>query len=118
MVNACARGRFRSMERFYPIGVPGQPWGASEKAQWLDQAGVVKRSYADEVLAKLEPLKKEMEVEQYGALSHNPSRYPLFCVKSKEFDPTLPTALITGGVHGYETSGVQGALEFLANEVA
>ncbi|QTG90843.1 DUF2817 domain-containing protein, partial [Vibrio furnissii] len=27
-----------------------------------------------------------------------------------------PTILITGGVHGYETSGVHGALKFLATQ--
>ena len=29
-------------------------------------------------------------------------------------DAALPWALVTGGVHGYETSGVQGALRFLS----
>jgi hypothetical protein len=35
-------------------------------------------------------------------------------VFSKNWDETKPSVLVTGGVHGYETSGVQGALEFLA----
>jgi len=77
---------------------------------------VVKRSYADEVIAKLEPLKKDYDVEQYGALSQDPSRYPLFCVKTRGWDPAKPTIMITGGVHGYETSGVHGALLFLTTE--
>jgi len=37
----------------------------------------------------------------------------LFVVTSKNWDETRPSVLITGGVHGYETSGVQGALAFL-----
>ncbi len=35
--------------------------------------------------------------------------------KSQDWDQTLPVALITGGVHGFETSGVFGALEFLSD---
>jgi len=52
-------------------------------------------------------------VEQYGALSHDPQRYPLFAVKTRKWSADKPCVLITGGVHGYETSGVQGALMFL-----
>jgi len=55
-------------------------------------------------------------VFEYGALSVDPERYPLFAVRAIDEDPALPWALITGGVHGYETSGVQGALAFLADE--
>lgn len=34
----------------------------------------VKRSYKDEVLSKLEPLKETFDVEQYGALSVDKER--------------------------------------------
>eukprot|EP00929_Paragymnodinium_shiwhaense_P112205 TRINITY_DN80466_c0_g1_i1.p1 TRINITY_DN80466_c0_g1~~TRINITY_DN80466_c0_g1_i1.p1 ORF type:complete len:436 (+),score=73.24 TRINITY_DN80466_c0_g1_i1:58-1365(+) len=106
-------------KHFYPIGTPGKVWGDEEKASWLAHAGVVKRSYADEVLAKLEPLKKKFEVEQYGALSQDKERYPLFVVKTHGFDAGngKPCVLVTGGTHGYETSGVQGALLFAAKEM-
>lgn len=97
----------------YPIGTPGKKWGEDEKAAWLT-AQVVKRSYTDEVIAKLEPLKVRFEVEQYGALSCAPDQYPLFAVKSRHWDHDRPNLLVTGGVHGYETSGVQGAIRFLA----
>ena len=51
---------------------------------------------------------------QYGALSYDKERYPLLALKTHGFGKTgKPTVLITGGVHGYETSGVQGALRFL-----
>ena len=40
-------------------------------------------------------------------------RYPLFAVKTKDWAADKPHLLVTGGVHGYETSGVQGALLFL-----
>ena len=99
-------------ERFYPIGTPMQPWGDVEKSAWLEQRAV-QRSYHDEVLAKLETLEAGFERTQYGALSIDESRYPLFAMKPSRPVPDAPWALVTGGVHGYETSGVQGALAFL-----
>lgn len=100
------------MERFYPIGTPGQPWTDAEKAQWFEQRSI-QRSYRDEVLQKLEALGPDFDIAQYGALSIDPDRYPLFRVKPKSVTAGAPWVLITGGVHGYETSGVQGALAFL-----
>jgi predicted deacylase len=73
----------------------------------------LKRSYKDEVLQKIEAFAGRFDVEQYGALSYDPARYPLFAVSTKDWKSDLPTVLVTGGVHGYETSGVQGALMFL-----
>ena len=49
------------------------------------------------------------DVEQHGSLSYDTDRYKLYAVKTKAWDDRKPTVLITGGVHGYETSGVQGA---------
>jgi len=97
------------------IGTPGQAWGAAENATWLSQMSI-KRSYAEEVLQQLEPLKEHFDVFQYGALSHDPARYPLMAVKSRDWAPHKPYALVTGGVHGYETSGVQGAIRFLQTQ--
>ena len=51
-------------------------------------------------------------------MSHDTSRYPLFAVKTKNWDALKPYVLVTGGVHGYETSGVQGALRFLHTKAA
>lgn len=34
-------------------------------------------------------------------------------MKTKDWAPDKPSVLVTGGVHGYETSGVQGALQFI-----
>ncbi|MEG2804291.1 M14 family metallocarboxypeptidase [Stenotrophomonas sp.] len=98
---------------FYPIGTPGQPWGADEKAQWRARQ-VPQRQYADDVLPALEALRADFDVVQYGTLEYAPHRYPLCAVRSRDWDPQLPGMLVTGGVHGYETSGVQGALQFLA----
>lgn len=104
-----------NVERFYPIGEPGQPWGDGERTAWFE-AQSIRRSYRDEVLAKLDALKDRFEVTQYGALPLDPRRYPLYVVTAPSSNPHAPWVLITGGVHGYETSGVQGALGFLATQ--
>lgn len=98
----------------YHIGTHGKPWSVDERKQWLAER-MVHRSYKEEVVAKLDALRErsEYEILEYGALSHDASRYPLYAVKSRDWDVSKPTALVTGGVHGYETSGVQGALLFL-----
>lgn len=99
----------------YPIGTPGQKWGAAEKAAWL-ATQVVQRSYADDVLARLRPLRERFDVIEYGRLTDYPKKgrdYPLLAVKSRAWQSGRPLALVTGGVHGYETSGVLGALRFL-----
>ncbi|MCH2057467.1 MAG: M14 family metallocarboxypeptidase [Thalassotalea sp.] len=95
----------------YPIGTPGQKWGKAEKAEWLAKQ-VVKRSYRDEVLAKVEKLREKLDVERYASLSYDTERYPLMVIKTKHWHSDKPTALVTGGIHGYETSGVQGAIRF------
>lgn len=96
----------------YPIGTPGEKWGEPERAEWLSRQ-TVRRLYSDEVVVKLEPLKKTFRVDQYGALSIDPGRYPLLALKSLRWNSSKPVVLVTGGVHGYETSGVQGAIRFL-----
>ncbi|HHX8307677.1 TPA: M14 family metallopeptidase [Vibrio diabolicus] len=99
----------------YPIGTPGQPWSEEERKAWL-ATQEVKRSYQDEVVSKIDALRERFDVEQYGALSYNEARFPLFCIKTCNWDSTKPIVLVTGGVHGYETSGVHGALKFVETE--
>lgn len=99
----------------YPIGTPGQKWTDADKAQWLAQV-TIKRSYQDEVVSKLTQLTGAFEQVQYGALSYDAEKYPLFGFTSKHWDNNKKTILITGGVHGYETSGVHGAIQFLATK--
>lgn len=101
------------IERFYPIGTPGQPWTAADRNTWFSRQ-TRKRSYREHVLARLEPLRARFDVKKYGALEPDPERYPVFAVECRASAGDRPWALITGGVHGYETSGVQGALLFLA----
>jgi hypothetical protein len=104
-------------ESVYPIGTPGLPWGDDERTQW--RAGQArKRSHADEVVAAIEHLRGSFDVEQYGRLEYGDDSYPLFAIRSRDWDDALPIALVTGGVHGYETSGVHGALRFLERHAA
>lgn len=102
----------------YPIGTPNVKWGEVELAAWSNLHSI-QRLYAEEVLARLDKLRDQERfvVEQYGALSCDPDRYPLFAVKTSPWDAAKSTVLVTGGVHGYETSGVQGALRFLESDV-
>ncbi len=107
---------------FYPFGTAGEKWGDAEKAAWLASTQI-KRSYQDDVVAPLKAMAGKLaamglSIEQYGALPINPERYPLFVVKTAKFDAAKPSVLVTGGVHGYETSGVHGALAFLADSAA
>lgn len=99
-------------ESRYHIGTPGTKWGDAEKKQWFAEQKI-RREYADEVVAKIDRVRERFDVDQYGALSISPDRYPLFAARSRDWDSSRPTVLVTGGVHGYETSGVQGALRFL-----
>jgi hypothetical protein len=97
---------------FYPVGTPGCPWGDEEIDQWRAQQ-LRRRSYIEDVVPRIEALADRFEKIAYGALNYGGERYTLFALRSPHVDPGLPTVLVTGGVHGYETSGVTGALEFL-----
>jgi hypothetical protein len=105
----------------YPIGLPGTPWGAAEKAAWLARQRL-QRSHAAEVVAPLQAcLPAQAELFQYGVLDYQRlgwGRYPLHAVRSRAWHPDRPGVLVTGGVHGYETSGVHGALQWIRHEFA
>jgi len=101
----------------YDIGTPGTPWGAAEKAAWLSRQ-TRKRSYEADVVSAAAKLGERFETVRYGALDLDPLRYPLIAYRSLRWRETLPIAVVTGGVHGYETSGVRGALEFLERHAA
>ena len=101
----------------YPIGTPGSPWDAAEISAWRSRQSR-KRSYEADVLGVIEGLRARFDVLQYGELDDHPDTYPLFAIKSLEWRDTLPCALVTGGVHGYETSGVHGALQFIDRHAA
>lgn len=105
----------------YSIGNPGQKWGDNEKKQWFNQQ-TIKRSYKEEVVEPINKIASKLSnlviTEQYGFLSIDEKRYPLFVFKSKHWQDNNSTVLVTGGVHGYETSGVKGALLFVQTKLA
>jgi hypothetical protein len=96
----------------YPVGTPGQPWGAPEVATWRARL-VQQRRYAQDVLTAIESLRQTFDVSEYGAVTYDGERFPLLAVRSRGWRDDLPTLVVTGGVHGYETSGVHGALQFV-----
>lgn len=100
-----------SVSRFYPLGTPGQAWGAAEVEQWR-QRQVRQRSYAQDVLQALDALRSSWDVLPYGEVVYGSERYALQALRSRQWEVGLPSVLVTGGVHGYETSGVHGALRF------
>lgn len=97
--------------RTYPIGTPGVAWGEAERAEWRSRREFF-RSYEHDVLSVIQQLRSRATIIPYGQLDYGTRRYPLYAVKSAGWRQDLPVALITGGVHGYETSGVHGALRF------
>ena len=94
----------------YPIGTPDTPWGDTEKKLWRAQQ-TRHRSHADDVVAVVDRLRSRFDVEVYGRLDYVEGSYPLLAIRSREWNDALPTVIVTGGVHGYETSGVHGALQ-------
>lgn len=103
----------------YHIGTLGKPWGDAERQQWLSEQQI-KRSYENEVVKPLlKHLPDTAELVSYGKLDYRSfdlPLYELFAVRSKTWQEGKPIVLVTGGVHGYETSGVQGALQFIKEQ--
>ncbi|MFY8206255.1 MAG: M14 family metallopeptidase [Arenimonas sp.] len=94
------------------MSVNPQPWAPADRVAWLSSR-IKHRSYANDVLTRIDALRGRFDVAQYGQVEYQGEAYPLYAVRSRNWNDALPMVLVTGGVHGYETSGVQGALEFL-----
>ena len=101
----------------HPIGTPGQPWGEAERSLWRSRQRR-QRSYAGDVLEAVAHLHAHWDVQPYGELDYAPDFYPLVALHSADWSHDRPIALVTGGVHGYETSGVHGALQFVERHAA
>jgi hypothetical protein len=97
---------------FYPIGTPGRAWEPAEFDAWRARQ-VRHRSYAGEVVSVIDRLRDRFDVEQYGEVVYGDERHVLFAIRNRGWNDALPCMLVTGGVHGYETSGVHGALRFV-----
>ena len=67
---------------------------------------------------RIERLAARFDVEEYGQLDYPPDHYRQLALRSREAPDNRPWVLVTGGVHGYETSGVHGALQFLEQRAA
>lgn len=102
-------------EIYHPIGVTGQIWGKKEKQLWFKQQAI-KRSYHNEVVAKLDAINADFECVKYSNIKVGLRSYPLYAVLNTKWQENNKNVLVTGGVHGYETSGVQGAIRFLQTE--
>lgn len=103
--------------QFYPIGTPGKPWGEAELDRWRSSQSQQRR-YRDDVVPRIEALASSFETLTYGQLDYDGEHYDLVALRNGSPEPSLPSALVTGGVHGYETSGVMGALQFLETRAA
>ncbi|MEO5596737.1 MAG: M14 family metallocarboxypeptidase [Lysobacteraceae bacterium] len=106
-----------STPQYFPIGTPGAAWGAAEVSAWR-ALQKPQRSYRDDVLDAVDALRSRFDIEQYGQLDGDSGYpiedcYPLFAIRTRGWRDSRPCVLVTGGVHGYETSGVQGALKFV-----
>ncbi|MDE4963770.1 peptidase, partial [Francisella tularensis subsp. holarctica] len=54
----------------------------------------------------------DFDIDEYGQLDYPVGSYTLYALKTKNWDANKPYVLVTGGVNGYETRGVQGAISF------
>jgi hypothetical protein len=112
-------------------------WQEADKLNWLAKQKF-ERSYADQVLSRIEKLKAaggDIKIKSYGNLTlqdredlslsdvtltpeEYKNRYPLYYAEVGDITNGKPNIIVTGGTHGYEESGVYGALEFLEKDVA
>tara|TARA_Y100000780_G_scaffold232575_1_gene267040 strand:- start:3564 stop:4544 length:981 start_codon:yes stop_codon:yes gene_type:complete len=112
-------------------------WNESDKQKWLAKQ-TFQRSYKDQVLSRIERLKRvggAVKVKNYGRLSLQnreslriseislstddySDRYPLYYAEVGDITNGKPNIIVTGGTHGYEESGVYGALEFLEKDAS
>ncbi|MCB9973330.1 MAG: succinylglutamate desuccinylase/aspartoacylase family protein [Rhodospirillales bacterium] len=100
------------------VEVDHKGWTSGQVSEWFSAMMNTgrKRNY-DEVKARLQALPANTHtLETYGDLSVDLDRYPLMCVSVGDFENGKPNILITGGVHGYEPSGIEAALRFLETE--
>jgi hypothetical protein len=65
-----------------------------------------KRSCSDEIVSRVDALRAAFDVERHGELDDAPGGiFPLSALRSRGRSESRPVVLVTGGVHGYETTG-------------
>ena len=97
------------------LGTPGAPWGADERLVWRSRT-TVRRTYVDDVERRMARLGDHYDIVPYGHIastSDGDAPFTLLAARTRSWSDDRPVVLVTGGVHGYETSGVIGALTFL-----
>ena len=92
------------IERFYPVGTPGQPWGEAERAQWRARQQR-QRSHAEDVVDAVEHLRAHWDVQVYGQLDYAPDSYPLLALASSDWDDARPVALVTAACTATRPAG-------------
>ncbi|KAK7250011.1 hypothetical protein SO694_000056109 [Aureococcus anophagefferens] len=92
-----------SAARAYHIGQPGAKWGPAEVAQWRSER-VKSRSYEDDVVKALDPLRASFDVVEYGAITYDgPIAHALYAVKTKDWDGAKPSALAKAARDGEDS---------------
>lgn len=99
----------------YPIGQVGVPWSDEDKLNWLNNQNK-KRDYQELVLKPCQDLAEQfpeiLKLKPYGKLHYQQQEFELVYFTNSQWQNDKPWVLVTGGVHGYETSGVLGAMAF------
>ena len=88
------------MTEYIQVGTTGTPWGEHERRTWVSRQSI-KRTYQEEVLNKIDTIKERdsFDIDQYGVLSMDAARYPLFVVKTRNWSADKKVVLVTGGMN-------------------
>ena len=99
--------------------VEKQPWNAAQIKGWYDGviAGGKVRDYKADIVSRLMRLPANTHVlEVYGTIHTPGESYEALRVTVGDLSNGKPNIIITGGVHGYEPSGIEAAIRFLEND--
>ncbi len=93
-------------------------WSTSQIASWYNKMQKQEgRDYYRDIVSRLKRLPSNTHLlERYGSVDPNRGKYPLYCVTAGNVLNGNPNILITGGVHGYEPSGIEASVRFLEKE--
>ncbi|AGH81107.1 hypothetical protein PCNPT3_05825 [Psychromonas sp. CNPT3] len=99
-------------------------WDQKDKLAWFLKQKI-QRNYQVDIVNRLQTFaadNADFMLCEYAKLDHAELapqlNYPLYLLKSKNWQAHKPSVLITAGVHGYETSGILGAIDFLETQAS
>jgi protein MpaA len=75
------------------------------------------RSYADEVVSRVEALGKTLEVKLMGNAKFKAADYPLYYILADSNKKSAGHVFLSAGIHGGEPAGVYAILGFLESQV-